>query len=80
MPSVEVQAAALAGMLAAATGNEPRTERTSAGIRIVADLPRQMGPVMRTAILTALAHAPQYGHVHTAETDSVWAFLPRASP
>ena len=77
MPSVEVQAAALAGMLAAATGNKPRTERTSAGIRVMADLPHQMGPAMRTAILAALAQAPQYGHVHAAGTDTVWAFLPR---
>jgi hypothetical protein len=80
MPSVEVQAAALSGMLAAATGNEPRTEDTPAGIRIEAELPEQIGPATRTAILTALSIAPEYGHTHSSGTETVWAFIPREEP
>lgn len=80
MPSVEVQAAALAGMLAAATGNEPRTESTTAGIRIETQLPERLGPATRTAILTALAIAPEYGHTHLSGVETVWAFIPWEQP
>lgn len=76
MRTSTAQAAALAGMLAAATGNEPRIEHTGAGaLRIEADLPDELTPTTRTAILTALAIADRYGHARTDTTDTVWAEL-----
>lgn len=78
MRTTKAQAAALVGMLAAATGNEPRTERTDSGaVRIEADLPEELTPTTRTAILTALALADRYGHARTDTTDTVWAELDR---
>lgn len=63
-------------MLAAATGNEARTEHTAAGaLRIEADLPAELTPTARTAILAALAIADRYGHARTDTTDTVWAEL-----
>lgn len=76
MRTTKAQAAAIVGMLAVATGNEPRTERTDAGaLRIEADLPDELTPTTRTAILTALAIADRYGHARTDTTDTVWAEL-----
>lgn len=76
MRTSKAQAAALVGMLAAATGNEPRTEHTDSGaLRIEADLPDELTPTTRTAILTALAIADRYGHARTETTDTVWAEL-----
>ncbi|MFJ2646438.1 hypothetical protein ACIO1C_06890 [Streptomyces sp. NPDC087420] len=78
MPTVDIQAAALVGMLAAATGGEPRTTGTEAGaVRIEADLPEQLSPATRNAILAALATADRYGHTHTDDGDTVWAELDR---
>ncbi|MET9481964.1 hypothetical protein [Streptomyces sp. NPDC006638] len=78
MPTVDIQAAALVGMLAAATGGEPRTIGTEAGaVRIEADLPEQLSPATRNAILAALATADRYGHTHTDDGDTVWAELDR---
>jgi hypothetical protein len=63
-------------MLAAATGNEPRTEHTGAGaLRIEADLPDELTPTTRTAILAALATGDRYGHARTDDADFVWAEL-----
>ncbi|MEW2084611.1 hypothetical protein [Streptomyces sp. NPDC005283] len=75
MHTMHAQAAALAGMLAAATGSEPRSEETDRGIRVEADLPDQLSPTTRTAILTALAKADRYGHARTDSSDTVWAEL-----
>jgi hypothetical protein len=72
---MHAQAAALAGMLAAATGSEPRTEETDRGVRIEADLPAELSSTTRTAILTALAIADRYGHARTDDSDTVWAEL-----
>lgn len=75
---MDIQAAALVGMLAAATGGEPRTTGTEAGaVRIEADLPEQLSPATRNAILAALATADRYGHTHTDDGDTVWAELDR---
>ncbi|MEU1194911.1 hypothetical protein ABZ446_01640 [Streptomyces sp. NPDC005813] len=63
-------------MLAAATGTEARTSTTESGaLRIEADLPDEMSPTTRTAVLTALAIADRYGHARTDESDTVWAEL-----
>ena len=76
MRTSKAQAAALVGMLAAATGNQPRTGHTDTGaVRIEAELPDEMTPTTRTAILTALAIADRYGHARTETTDTVWAEL-----
>lgn len=76
MRSTQTQGAALAGMLAAATGSEARTTVTKAGaVRIEADLPAEMSPTTRIAVLTALAIADRYGHARTEDSDSVWAEL-----
>ncbi|QIQ04713.1 hypothetical protein [Streptomyces liangshanensis] len=76
MPTVDILAAALVGMLAAATGGEPRITGTEGGaVRIEADLPVQVSPTTRNAILTALATADRYGHTHTDRGDTVWAEL-----
>lgn len=75
MRTVQAQAAALVGMLAAATGSEPRTEETDRGVRIEADLPEELSSTTRTAILTTLATADRYGHARTDTSDTVWAEL-----
>lgn len=76
MPSVEAQVAALTGMLAVATGTQPRETRTEDGIRIEADLPGELTPTTRSAILAALGAADSYGHTRTPDTEFVWAELP----
>lgn len=76
MRSVQAQGAALAGMLAAATGNETRTSTTDSGaMRIEADLPSHLSTPTRSAVLTALALADRYGHARTDDSDTVWAEL-----
>jgi hypothetical protein len=72
---MKAQAAALAGMLAAATGSEPRTTEADSWVRVEADLPDELSNAPRKAILTALATADRYGHTRTAENDTVWAEL-----
>lgn len=76
MPSVEAQVAALAGMLAIATGSHPRETRGDGRIRIEADLPAELTPTTRSAILAALGSADSYGHTRTASTEFVWAEIP----
>jgi hypothetical protein len=72
--TTKAQAAAVVGMLAAATGNEPQTAHTNSGaLRIEAELPAELTPTTRTAILTALAIADRYGHARTETADTVWA-------
>ncbi|MFE2086536.1 hypothetical protein [Streptomyces sp. NPDC057582] len=78
MRTLQAQAAALAGMFAAALGGEPRTTITEIGdVRIEADLPAGMTAAMRAAVLTALGMADRYGHVRTEGVDTVWAELDR---
>lgn len=77
MSAVPPHAIALAGMLAAATGNEPRTTATATTVRVEADLPDELTPTGRTTILTALAAADRYGHDRTEASDTVWAELDR---
>lgn len=77
MPTVDTQAAALVGMLTAATGTDPQTTDGAGVIRIEADLPEELSPTTRTAILTALAIADRYGHTRTDDSDTVWAELDR---
>lgn len=76
MPSVHAQIAALTGMLAVATGLEPRKTSTANGVRIEADLPEKLSPTARSAILSALGTADSYGHIHTPNGEYVWAELP----
>ena len=74
MRTMQAQAAALAGMLAAATGRQPRTGRVGGGaFRIEADLPEELSSTKRVAILLALAIADRYGHQRTSDCDAVWA-------
>jgi hypothetical protein len=75
MPSVETQVAALTGMLAAATGLQPRTRAMPGGVRIEADLPDQLAPAARSAILAALGIADSYGHERTPDCEFVWALI-----
>lgn len=76
MRSAETQAVALAAMLAAVTGGEPRTEETDSGaIRIEADIPDELKPTTRSAILHALSLADRYGHQRSAGGEVVWAEL-----
>lgn len=78
MSSPATQAAALAAMLAAATGSEPRTTETGVGIRVEADLPPEVTSATRMTILAALAGAPAYGHERRLDgAEIVWAVIPR---
>ncbi|MFE9398587.1 hypothetical protein [Streptomyces flavidovirens] len=64
-------------MLAAATGSEPTLDKAPGRIRVEADLPEDLPSITRTAVLTALARAPRYGHDRTTGGDIVWAELDR---
>ncbi len=64
-------------MLTAATGDEPRLDKTPDTIRVESDLPRDLAPVTRTAILAALAIAQRFGHSRTVDGDTAWAELDR---
>ncbi|MBT2400775.1 hypothetical protein [Streptomyces sp. ISL-100] len=77
MRSAETQAAAIAAMLTAATGGEPRLDETPDRIRVETDLPEHPSLVTRTAVLAALARAARFGHNRTADGDVVWAELDR---
>ncbi|MGW3738027.1 hypothetical protein [Streptomyces sp. NPDC005148] len=77
MSAVPPRAVALAGMLAAVTGNEPRTTTTANAVRVEADLPDELTHGSRKTILTALAIADRYGHDRTETSDTVWAELDR---
>ncbi|MET9516435.1 hypothetical protein [Streptomyces sp. NPDC002994] len=77
MRSAETKAAAVAAMLTAATGEEPRLDETPDRIRVETDLPEDLAPVTRIAVLTALAIAARFGHSRTANGDIVWAELDR---
>ncbi|MER5932650.1 hypothetical protein [Streptomyces sp. NPDC002054] len=79
MRSVETQAAALAALLAAATGAEPRLVSTVDGIRIEADLPEELAPTTHVAILGALAQGARYGHLRTHDGDTVWVEIDKES-
>ncbi|MEU3220369.1 hypothetical protein [Streptomyces sp. NPDC006971] len=71
------QVVALASLLSAATGSEPRITETADAIRIEADLPADPSPVTRSAILRALGTADRYGHDRTGNGDVVWAEIYR---
>lgn len=80
MSAVPPHAAALAVVLAAATKSEPRVTETPHIVRIEADLPDDLGDVVRATILTALGNADRYGHVHSTDGDTVWAEIDRKAP
>ncbi|MBT2403391.1 MULTISPECIES: hypothetical protein [unclassified Streptomyces] len=58
----ETQAAALAALLSAALGAEPRLEAAAGRIRIEVDLPEELAPGAHAAILNALSAGARYGH------------------
>ncbi|MFI6354379.1 hypothetical protein ACIBJF_17355 [Streptomyces sp. NPDC050743] len=70
-PKVE----SIAARLAAATGSEVHREEIPAGVRLVVDLPPELGEVERKEVLAALASADEYGHRRTDGGDSVWALV-----
>ncbi|MCK8676662.1 hypothetical protein [Streptomyces lichenis] len=69
------RAAALVGMLTAATGGQPTVTHAAEGIRIETVLPDDLGPAARTAVLLALAECSRYGHERVPEHTTVWAEL-----
>ncbi|RSS79365.1 hypothetical protein [Streptomyces sp. WAC06614] len=78
MCSAEAQATALAALLAAATGTEPRLDATHDRIRIEADLPTELGPAVHADILRTLAQGARYGHQRThGGEDTVWVEIDR---
>ncbi|GGX40271.1 hypothetical protein [Streptomyces chryseus] len=77
MRSAETQAAAIAAMLTAATGSDPRLDETPDRIRVEADIPEDLPSFTRAAVLAALTRAPRYGHDRAAGGDIVWAELDR---
>lgn len=75
MPTIRTQTAALVGMLRAATGTEPTVDEQSQRVRIETEIPDDLGPAERQAVLLAIADCPRYGHDRTAERVTVWAEL-----
>ncbi|MEU0722122.1 hypothetical protein ABZ498_33725 [Streptomyces lavendulocolor] len=75
MPATRSQTAALVGMLRAATGTEPTVHEESQHVRIEADLPDDLGPAERRAVLIAIAACPRYGHDRTSKRVTIWAEL-----
>ncbi|NUL13050.1 hypothetical protein [Streptomyces lunaelactis] len=77
MPTTPPHAVALAAMLAAATGSEPRIAEAERQIRVEADPPAELSHTVRDTILRALGAADRYGHNRTSTTDTVWAEIDR---
>ncbi|MEU6487782.1 hypothetical protein [Streptomyces sp. NPDC046887] len=75
VPELRTRAAALVGMLTAATGRQPTVTHSPEGIRIETVLPDDLGPAARTAVLLALAECSRYGHERVPERTTVWAEL-----
>ncbi|MGA4955023.1 hypothetical protein [Streptomyces lavendulocolor] len=44
-------------------------------VRIEADLPDDLGPAERRAVLIAIAACPRYGHDRTSKRVTIWAEL-----
>ncbi|MDX3590761.1 hypothetical protein PV749_06460 [Streptomyces sp. ID03-2B] len=60
MRSAQARVAALTGMLAAATGTEPRVTTGLDAFRVEADLPAELSATAHTAVLAALATADRW--------------------
>ncbi|WP_251014965.1 hypothetical protein [Streptomyces sp. ISL-99] len=79
MPTIATRTAALVGMLTAATGAEPTVDDAPQHVRIEADLPDNLGPAKRHAVLAALDRADRYGHDRTEDRTTVWAELDKGT-
>ncbi|MDP9948888.1 hypothetical protein J2S51_001642 [Streptomyces sp. DSM 41269] len=77
MRSAQARVAALTGMLAAATGTEPRAITELDAFRVEADLPGELSEAAHAAVLAALATADRYGHRLTRTSEYVWAEISR---
>lgn len=77
MRSAQARVAALTGMLAAATGIEPRVTTGLDTFRVEADLPAELSPTAHAAVLAALATADRYGHTLNRTAEYVWAEISR---
>lgn len=69
------KAESIAARLADATGAEVRREEVPGGVRLEADLPRELSETTRRAVLAAIADADAYGHRRTGEGDRLWALV-----
>ncbi|MCI4040279.1 hypothetical protein MQC87_03675 [Streptomyces sp. TRM75563] len=77
MRSAQARVTALTGMLAAATGTEPRVTTDLDAFRVEADLPAELSATAHTAVLAALATADRYGHTLKRAAEYVWAEISR---
>ncbi|WTP94098.1 hypothetical protein OHA63_08925 [Streptomyces anulatus] len=77
MRSAQARVAALTGMLAAATGTEPRMTTGLDVFRVEADLPAGLSATAHSAVLAALATADLYGHTLNRTSEFVWAEISR---
>ncbi|MCX5398054.1 hypothetical protein [Streptomyces sp. NBC_00102] len=81
MPSVPPRVAALAGMLAAATGTEPLVLETPGAFRVLASLPSPLSNAIHSTILMTLAHGDRFGHDMGADGIArVWAEIDHVTP
>ncbi|MCZ4099832.1 hypothetical protein [Streptomyces sp. H39-C1] len=66
----------IAAGLAAATGNEvTRTDLPSGSVRLEVEIPGDISPTARYAVLLALADADSYGHGRSQDAQRVWAII-----